>query len=461
MADSILALGANFQEIYEIISTKFKNVAVFDPINDFYGLENTREAFENGSEREFFKSAVDEFDRLAGSADFVLVKPTKSIANIGEIELNLQIARNLNVPVFCRENLSFFTRNSKLIVSGKLDEILNAKQDIITPLRFESSLFKLAAKDKKTVVLPESEDERVLKASEILLKSGAVNLILLGDENEVKFEAKKLGVNLSGARFINLEKNKYADHLTAALFEARKSKGVSLEQARELVRDRTYFATMMVQEGLADAMVSGANTTTAHTIRPALQIIKTRPDSPLVSSSFIMCFAEEILIYADCAINPNPDAKQLAQIALASADTARAFGLEPRVAMLSYSSGDSGSGADIDLVRSAGEIARNLAPALKIEAPVQYDAAIDIAVARKKLPNSDVAGRANVFVFPNLNAGNIGYKIAQRSANCIAVGPILQGLKKPVNDLSRGCGVGDVVNTVLISAIQAANEGEK
>jgi len=461
MADSILALGANFQEIYEIISAKFKNVAVFDPINDFYGLENAKKAFENGSEREFFKSAINEFDRMAQSADFVLVKPAKSIANIGEIELNLQIARNLNVPVFCRENLSFFTRNSRLIVSGNLDEILNAKQDIITPLRFENSLFKLAAKNKKTVVLPESEDERILRASEILLKSGAVNLILLGDENEVKFEAKKLGVNLSGARFINLEKNEYADRLTAALFEARKSKGVSLEQARELVRDRTYFATMMVQEGLAHAMVSGANTTTAHTIRPALQIIKTLPNSPLVSSSFIMCFDEEILIYADCAINPNPDAQQLAQIALASADTARAFRLEPRVAMLSYSSGDSGSGADIDLVRSAGEIARGLAPALKIEAPVQYDAAIDPVVARKKLPNSDVAGCANVFVFPNLNAGNIGYKIAQRSANCVAVGPILQGLKKPVNDLSRGCGVGDVVNTVLISAIQAANEGEK
>ena len=461
MADSILALGANFQEIYEIISTKFKNVAVFDPINDFYGLENTQKAFESGSEREFFKSVANEFDRLAAGADFVLVKPTKSIANIGEIELNLQIARNLNVPVFCRENLSFFTRNSKLIVSGNLDEILNAKQDIITPLRFENSLFKLAAKDKKTVVLPESEDERILRASEILLKSGAVNLILVGDENEVKFEAEKLGVNLSGARFINLEKNEYADRLTATLFEARKNKGVSLEQARKLVRDRTYFATMLVQEGLADAMVSGANTTTAHTIRPALQIIKTRPDSPLVSSSFIMCFDEEILIYADCAINPNPDAQQLAQIALASADTARAFGLEPLVAMLSYSSGDSGSGEDVDLVRSAGEIARGLAPALKIEAPVQYDAAIDPVVARKKLPNSDVAGRANVFVFPNLNAGNIGYKIAQRSANCVAVGPILQGLKKPVNDLSRGCGVGDVVNTVLISAIQAANEGEK
>ena len=461
MADSILALGANFQEIYEIISTKFKNVAVFDPINDFYGLENAQKAFENGSEREFFKSAINEFDRLVGSADFVLVKPAQSIANIGEIELNLQIARYLNVPVFCRENLSFFTRNSKLIVSGDLDEILNAKQDIITPLRFENSLFKLAAKDKKTVVLPESEDERILRASEILLKSGAVNLILLGDENEVKFDAEKLGVNLSGARFINLEKNEYAERLTAALFEARKSKGVSMEQARELVRDRTYFATMLVQEGLAHAMVSGANTTTAHTIRPALQIIKTLPNSPLVSSSFIMCFVEEILIYADCAINPNPDAQQLAQIALASADTARAFGLEPRVAMLSYSSGDSGSGADIDLVRSAGEIARGLDPALKIEAPVQYDAAIDPAVARKKLPKSDVAGHANVFVFPNLNAGNIGYKIAQRSANCVAVGPVLQGLKKPVNDLSRGCGVEDVVNTVLISAIQAANEGEK
>lgn len=461
MANSILALGVNFQEIYEIISTKFENVAVFDPVCGFFGRENTQKAFQSGKESDFFKSIICEFDRLSAGADFVLVKPAKSVANIGETELNLQIARNLNVPVFCRENLSFFTRNSKLIVSGNLDEILNAKQDIITPLRFENSLFKLAAKDKKTVVLPESEDERILKASEILLKSGAVNLILLGDENEVKFDADKLGVNLNGAKFINLEKNEYEERLTAALFEARKSKGVSLEQARELVRDRTYFATMLVQEGLADAMVSGANTTTAHTIRPALQIIKTRPESPLVSSSFIMCFAEEILIYADCAINPDPDARQLAQIAIASADTARAFGLEPRAAMLSYSSGDSGSGEDIDLVRSAGEIARKLDPALKIEAPVQYDAAIDPLVARKKLPSSDVAGRANVFVFPNLNAGNIGYKIAQKSANCVAVGPILQGLKKPVNDLSRGCTVADVVNTALISAIQASRIGEK
>ena len=461
MANSILALGVNFQEIYEIISTKFENVVVFDPVCDFFGRENTQKAFQSDKESDFFKSIICEFDRLSAGADFVLVKPTKSVANIGETELNLQIARNLNVPVFCRENLSFFTRNSKLIVSGNLDEILNAKQDIITPLRFENSLFKLAAKDKKTVVLPESEDERILRASEILLKSGAVNLILLGDENEVKFDADKLGVNLNGAKFINLEKNEYEERLTAALFEARKSKGVSMEQARELVRDRTYFATMLVQEGLADAMVSGANTTTAHTIRPALQIIKTRPDSPLVSSSFIMCFAEEILIYADCAINPNPDARQLAQIAIASADTAHAFGLEPRAAMLSYSSGDSGSGEDIDLVRNAGEIARKLDPALKIEAPVQYDAAIDPAVARKKLLNSDVAGRANVFVFPNLNAGNIGYKIAQKSANCVAVGPILQGLKKPVNDLSRGCTVADVVNTALISAIQASRIGEK
>ena len=461
MANSILALGVNFQEIYEIISTKFENVVVFDPVCGFFGRENTERDFQSGKEGDFFKSIICEFDRLAESADFVLVKPAKSIANIGETELNLQIARNLNVPVFCRENLSFFTRNSKLIVSGNLDEILNAKQDIITPLRFENSLFKLATKDKKTVVLPESEDERILRASEILLKSGAVNLILLGDENEVKSNAGKLGVNLNGAKFINLEKNEYAERLTAALFEARKSKGVSMEQARKLVGDRTYFATMLVQEGLADTMVSGANTTTAHTIRPALQIIKTRPESPLVSSSFIMCFAEEILIYADCAINPNPDARQLAQIAIASADTARAFGLEPRAAMLSYSSGDSGSGEDIDLVRSAGEIARKLDSAIKIEAPVQYDAAVDPLVARKKLPNSDVAGRANVFVFPNLNAGNIGYKIAQKSANCVAVGPILQGLKKPVNDLSRGCTVADVVNTALISAIQASRIGEK
>jgi len=324
MAKAFLALDADFDS--SIISINSKNLVIFTPFADEKAAEK---ALRKGKEKELFKEMIDSFSALGESAEFIVVKPCPGIAGIGKIELNLQIARNLNVPVFCRENLSFFTRNSRLIVSGNLDEILNAKQDIITPLRFESSLFKLAAKDKKTIVLPESEDERILRASEILLKSGAVNLILLGDENEVKFGAEKLGVNLSGARFINLEKNEYAQRLTATLFEARKSKGVSVEQARKLVRDRTYFATMMVQEGLADAMVSGANTTTAHTIRPALQIIKTRPDSPLVSSSFIMCFAEEILIYADCAINPNPDAKQLAQIALAPADTASALSRAP------------------------------------------------------------------------------------------------------------------------------------
>ena len=233
---------------------------------------------------------------------------------------------------------------------------------------------------------------------------------------------------------------------------------MSLEQAKELILDKTYFGTMMVHTGLADAMVSGASTNTADTVRPAFQIIKTTPDNPLVSSSFIMCMGEEILIYADCAVIPNPDPNALAHIAIASAKSAIEFGIEPKIALLSYATGNSGVGADVELVKEAKSIINELEPSLKVEGPIQYDAAIDMAVAAKKLPNSDVAGCANVFIFPNLNSGNIGYKIAQRSGHCIAIGPILQGLKKPVNDLSRGCLVDDIINTVLITAIQAGGK---
>lgn len=456
--NGIYLITANFSKIYEIISAKFKNVAVFEPIGGFVRTEDAAEAFENGAEKELIKSIISEFNKLKKKHDLVVVRAFEAFSNLGKFELNLLLARHLNTSVFSERNLKALNLNSNLVISSNLDEVLNAKQEIMTPFRFENLLIETAKKDKKTVVLPESDDERILRASELLIQTKAVNLTLLGDEDVVKKRAEELGINLSGVKFINLEKNVFQESFAKELFELRKHKGMSQEQARELILDRTYFGTMMVHAGLADAMVSGASTNTSDTVRPAFQIIKTTPDDPLVSSSFLMCMGEEILIYADCAVIPNPDAKALAHIAIASAKTALEFGISPRIALLSYSTGSSGSGVDVELVKEAKKIINELDPNLPVEAPIQYDAAIDAGVAKKKLPNSEVAGRANVFVFPNLNSGNIGYKIAQRSGHCIAIGPILQGLKKPVNDLSRGCLVDDIINTVLITAIQAGGK---
>ncbi len=238
----------------------------------------------------------------------------------------------------------------------------------------------------------------------------------------------------------------------------RAHKGITMDRAREVVVDPAYAGTMMVHLGMADGMVSGVATTTAHTIRPSLEFIKTKPGVAIVSSVFLMCLADRVLVYGDCAVNPDPSAEQLADIAISSAETARAFGIEPRVAMLSYSTGTSGSGADVDKVRAATALVAERAPDLPLEGPIQYDAAIDPAVARTKLPDSSVAGRATVFVFPDLNTGNNTYKAVQRSAHALAIGPVLQGLRKPVNDLSRGALVEDIVNTVVITAVQAQGD---
>ena len=225
--------------------------------------------------------------------------------------------------------------------------------------------------------------------------------------------------------------------------------------ARDTMTDVSYFGTMMVHRGLADGMVSGAVHTTAHTIRPSLEFVKTKPGISIVSSVFFMCLADRVMVYGDCAVVPDPTAEQLADIAISSAETASAFGIEPRVAMLSYSTGESGSGADVDRVREATRLVRMRRPDLKVEGPIQYDAAVDATVAKVKLPGSEVAGHATVFIFPDLNAGNNAYKAVQRAANAVAIGPVLQGLNKPVNDLSRGALVTDIVNTIAITAIQA------
>jgi len=338
----------------------------------------------------------------------------------------------------------------------ELDHRLAVTQsDRMTPLMFQYELLHRARADRKRIVLPEGTDPRILRATEILLLRDVVDITLLGVEEEIHSAAAALGVSVEGADIVDPQASPWREGFVDRYVELRKHKGVVPDAARDTMTDVSYFGTMMVQEGLADGMVSGAAHTTAHTIRPAFQIIKTRPGCELASSVFLMCLEDRVVVYGDCAINPNPTAEQLAHIALSSAETARMFGIEPKVAMLSYSSGQSGKGEDVDRVRQATEKVRQLAPDLKVDGPMQYDAAADQGVGAAKMPDSEVAGRATVFIFPDLNTGNNTYKAVQRTADVIAIGPVMQGLKKPVNDLSRGCTVPDVVNTVAITAIQA------
>jgi phosphate acetyltransferase len=323
-----------------------------------------------------------------------------------------------------------------------------------TPLMFEYELIRRAKSVRRHIVLPEGHDERILRAAEILRLRDVVDLTLLGNREKIDRRIAEFGIRLDGIRIVDPasspDRKRYAD----TYFELRKHKGISEQMAFDLMDDVSYFGTAMVYHGDAHGMVSGAVHTTQHTIRPAFEMIKTRPGVMIVSSVFFMCLADRVLVYGDCAVNPNPTAEQLADIALSSAETAAAFGIEPRVAMLSYSTGQSGKGADVEKVREATGIARERRPDLKLEGPMQYDAAVDAGVARSKMPDSEVAGRATVFIFPDLNTGNNTYKAVQRSAGAIAIGPVLQGLNKPVNDLSRGCLVADIVNTVAITAIQ-------
>ncbi len=338
-----------------------------------------------------------------------------------------------------------------------LDRLEIARPEVVTPLMFEYGLLERARRERKHIVLPEGYDDRILRAAATLLARDVADLTILGEEIEVRSRAIGLGLDISRAMVLSNHDFVYVTRFAEEYQKRRAHKGVTLEQARERVQDVSYFGTMMVELGMADGMVSGAAHTTAHTIRPSFEIIKTRPGVEVVSSVFLMALADRVLVYGDCAIVPDPTAEQLADIAISSAQTAAQFGIEPRIAMLSYSTGESGSGADVDKVRSATELVRERAPQLAVEGPIQYDAAADAAVARTKLPDSDVAGRATVFVFPDLNTGNNTYKAVQRSAGAVAIGPVLQGMRKPVNDLSRGALVQDIVNTVAITAIQAAD----
>ncbi len=361
-------------------------------------------------------------------------------------------------PKSCAKVAIMLGQFEKYIDKNKITEKLNIqKSDIITPIMFEYNLFEKAKEKKRHIVLPESEDDRILRASEILLHREVVDITLLGNKDEILHRASLLGLNLENANIIDpLNEESMLEDFANTYYELRKHKRkLILNEAKDLMMtDKNYFGTMMVHKGLADGMVSGAVGTTANTVLPPLQIIKTQKNIDIVSSIFFMCLDTKVLVYGDCAINQSPNAQQLAQIALSSAMSAKAFGIEPKIAMLSYSTGTSGSGADVDLVIEATNIVKQKDPSLLVEGPIQYDAAIEKSVANKKLPGSKVAGEATVFIFPDLNTGNNTYKAVQRSSGAIAIGPVLQGLNKPVNDLSRGCLVSDIVNTVAITAIQ-------
>jgi phosphate acetyltransferase len=326
----------------------------------------------------------------------------------------------------------------------------------VTPYAFQYSLLGKAQADRKTIVLPEGEEDRIIKAADYLLERDIVNLIIVGEKDRILARGEQLGLNsLDKATFQSMSDEAVLAPMTAKLCELRAKKGMTEEQARKQLTDASYFGTMLVVLGKADGLVSGSINSTANTVRPALQVIKTKPGASLVSGAFLMCFKDHVAVFSDCAINLNPNAEQLADIAIQSAETAAAFGLDPKVGMLSYSTLGSGKGPDVDLVEEATAIVREKAPELAVVGSIQFDAAWSPTVAATKAKGNDVAGHVNVFVFPDLCAGNIGYKAVQRSSGAVAVGPVLQGLNKPVNDLSRGALVQDIINTVALTAIEA------
>ena len=377
---------------------------------------------------------------------------TFSVANeIGKIKSRIY-AENIE-----KIETSIATFEKHVDTDKLANDLITFRSDIFTPRMFQYNLLQRALKDKKHIVLPEGDDERVLKAAARLIDAHVVELTLIGEKEKIKerIEHYDISLDINDVNIINpIESPHFKDYVNT-FYELRKHKGVNLDMAKDAMTDVSYFGTMMIYKGHADGMVSGAVHTTAHTLRPALQFIKTKPGVNIVSSVFFMCLEDRVSIFGDCAINPNPNAEQLAEIAISSAKTAQGFGVEPKVAMLSYSSGASGKGEDVERVRKATEIAKAQAPNLKIEGPIQYDAAVDMRIGKSKLPDSEVAGQASVLIFPDLNTGNNTYKAVQRETGALAIGPMLQGLNKPVNDLSRGCTADDIYSTVIITAIQA------
>ena len=373
---------------------------------------------------------------------------------------NVRAVINPDDPLKIVQALEVFEKNIRL--SELREKVIKTKVSIVTPKMFEYRLIKRAQSQKQHIVLPEGEDDRILQAAEILTRRDVINLTLLGSEKIIRDKITKLGLRLNSVNIIDVPDNDKFEDYSKTYYELRKHKGIEMENARDNMSELSYFGSMLVYKGDADGMVSGANHTTRNTLRPAFEFIKTKKSFSIISSVFFMCLPDRVLVYGDCAVNPEPNADQLAEIAIESAQTAITFNIQPIIAMLSYSTGDSGGGEDVEKVKEATKKARELAKKysmeLKIAGPIQYDAAVDPGVAQKKLPDSEVAGKATVLIFPDLNTGNNTYKAVQRSAGAVAIGPVLQGLNKPVNDLSRGCTVSDIVNTVAITAIQAQEE---
>ncbi|GAA8575787.1 phosphate acetyltransferase [Helicobacter pylori] len=506
-------LGVACKSLLKALKPRYQKIALFSPIRpydggcegflgyeglnplEFHSAIDKQKALELASaaqEELLFETILKRYDEIQTTHDFVI--------NLGYVpkfflnallDLNTTLAKHLNAPIvavaqtslerlkamhshilnkeapfavglFAGEMLekpkflsASLCKQQCELEADLIESVLQTKSKITTPLAFQMSLEKKAKKQIKKVVLPESEDERILKAAHRLNAMGAVGLILLGDKEAINSQAKNLNLNLENVEIIDPNTSHYREEFASNLYELRKSKGLSEQEAKQLVLDKTYFATMLVHLGYAHAMVSGVNHTTAETIRPTLQIIKTKPSVSLVSSVFLMCLDTQVLVFGDCAIIPNPSPKELAEIAITSAQSTKQFNIAPKVALLSYATGNSAQGEMIDKINEAVTIAQRLDPQLEIDGPLQFDASIDKSVAKKKMPNSQVAGQASVFIFPDLNAGNIAYKAVQRSAKAVAIGPMLQGLNKPINDLSRGALVEDIINTVLISALQA------
>ena len=354
-------------------------------------------------------------------------------------------------------DLSISTFEKYVDLDNLAEKLITFEAEGMTPRMFQYNLVKRARNHRKHIVLPEGNDERIIKATSRLLEMDVVDISLIGNKKQIESKVLELGLffDFSKVQIINpIESENYDDYVNT-YYELRKAKNVTIDMSKDLMEDVSYFGTMMVYKGHADGMVSGAAHTTQHTILPALQFIKTKPNTCIVSSIFFMCLEDRVSVFGDCAINPNPTAEQLAEIAISSADSSSAFGIEPKIAMLSYSSGSSGKGDEVNKVRTATEIVRKKRPDLKIEGPIQYDAAVDMNIGKSKMPDSEVAGQASVLIFPDLNTGNNTYKAVQRETGALAIGPMLQGLNKPVNDLSRGCTIDDIINTVIITAIQA------
>ncbi|WP_053975816.1 phosphate acetyltransferase [Mangrovimonas xylaniphaga] len=387
------------------------------------------------------------------------VVPIVSV-NKGTFEVTQRIGSiKSNIYAESKEKIltSIATFQKNVAIDDIFEKLTAFETKVMTPRMFQYKLIQKARKEKKCIVLPEATDSRILTAAARLSLLDLVDLVLLGNKKEIKTKIDELGLNMDASKIQIIEPAKYEkfEDYVETFYELRKHKNINMDMARDMMCDLSYFGTMMIYKGDADGMVSGAIHTTQHTIRPALQFIKTKPGCSIVSSIFFMCLDDRVSIFGDCAINPNPNAEQLAEIAISSARSSEAFGIEPKVAMLSYSSGSSGKGEDVEVVREATQIVKQQCPDLKVEGPIQYDAAVDPVVGKSKMPDSEVAGQATVLIFPDLNTGNNTYKAVQRETGALAIGPMLQGLNKPVNDLSRGCTIDDVFNTVILTAIQA------